>query len=1058
MTSFPISVRELRVAARQRRTYVSRLVTASVSVLVFAWMLWIFGINRSPSGSELFAVFSWIAFVYCSFAGAALTADALSSEKRENTLGLLFLTDLKGHDVVVGKLMGTSLNCFFGLLAVLPVLAIPLIMGGVQLVDFWKVVLNLINTLFLSATVGLLISTFSRHALRATTFALLLMLIFGFGLAGLGELLRSYYKIPETAAVVELFSPFSCQQKAMSGRFWVLTNNYWTSLATIFFTALTFLTIACWVLPRTWQDKPDGKKKLKWRELWRKFQIDGFGSSQHLRTRLLSITPYYWVAGRKRFGEIAFLLFILVIACFANWIGWKVGATFGSPAPLSGFVFIWLWAAILAHVALGFRIAGLSTHRFSQDRKSGALELILSTPLTTRRIVRGNGLALIRAFAGPALAVALIHALFVWGLLEMVVLDFSPGMTAWELIRTTVTGELPPQTHGFEEIKVILLSLGVSGFLIAHDWFTLAWVGMWIGLKVKHARTAPWLTLALVLIPPWAIFSLALAGLDYLSFLWNSYQLIGIGFTLAVALTVFHNLILSIWTWRRLRHKFRIAVTDRTRLARTPRTWSECRRIVFRFALGGICIWSLVAFFYLVERNRGERAWQKFTNSGEAQGETFDFGSVIPTPVKDEQNFAAAPIFTSITGSSRRLGGTKILTYNQLSAINVNGQQQGWWGYADQRFGSWANLRPTDLTSWQRHFKSLATFPKAQNPQTPAQHILEALTKFEAELAEVTQAAKRPHTRFSIDYEFRGGHHVQYLVVLHNFADLFHLRASAYLAENNSNLAYADLQTLFRLGNALKEELSVESHKLRSDLTDSAIQIVWEGLDRNRWSPGQLAEIQETLKHRNLLSDFRKAVHGESIIHIAKWARIRLMIEGEISTRTRWNRRQWILLKHIYPVGWTYLHQIGIYRYYRETLKPIADPDLERVYPEQADSILKPAGMMVAFLDAHNFPNAFHELAASYARMQSAIHLAETACALERYRLTTGHLPESLDSLLPGFMERLRHDLVSGGPLKYRPKKHGALTLYQVGWNEKDDGGVSNGEADWVWQYRPKPD
>jgi len=37
-------------------------------------------------------------------AACALTADTLSGESREGTLGLLFLTDLRSWDVTLGKL------------------------------------------------------------------------------------------------------------------------------------------------------------------------------------------------------------------------------------------------------------------------------------------------------------------------------------------------------------------------------------------------------------------------------------------------------------------------------------------------------------------------------------------------------------------------------------------------------------------------------------------------------------------------------------------------------------------------------------------------------------------------------------------------------------------------------------------------------------------------------------------------------------------------------------------------------------------------------------------
>src|SRR5256885_5281345 len=63
----------------------------------------------------LFRALFGFAFVYCLFIGARLTADCLSEEKREGTLGLLFLTDLKGYDVVFGKLAATSVNSIYAL-------------------------------------------------------------------------------------------------------------------------------------------------------------------------------------------------------------------------------------------------------------------------------------------------------------------------------------------------------------------------------------------------------------------------------------------------------------------------------------------------------------------------------------------------------------------------------------------------------------------------------------------------------------------------------------------------------------------------------------------------------------------------------------------------------------------------------------------------------------------------------------------------------------------------------------------------------------------------------
>ena len=94
---------------------------------------------------------------YCLAYGRRSTADCLSQEKREGTLGLLFLTDLKGHDVVLGKLVATSVRGFYGLLAVFPVLAVPLLLGGTTSGEFWRVVLVLMDTFLFSLAIGILV-------------------------------------------------------------------------------------------------------------------------------------------------------------------------------------------------------------------------------------------------------------------------------------------------------------------------------------------------------------------------------------------------------------------------------------------------------------------------------------------------------------------------------------------------------------------------------------------------------------------------------------------------------------------------------------------------------------------------------------------------------------------------------------------------------------------------------------------------------------------------------------------------------------------------------------
>src|SRR5688572_10183627 len=84
--------RELRVAARRRSTYWTRAVAVLLGTLLFVWMLEISSAfaGSAQAGRALFSALTFCAWLSCVFAGAFLTADCLSEEKREGTLGLLF--------------------------------------------------------------------------------------------------------------------------------------------------------------------------------------------------------------------------------------------------------------------------------------------------------------------------------------------------------------------------------------------------------------------------------------------------------------------------------------------------------------------------------------------------------------------------------------------------------------------------------------------------------------------------------------------------------------------------------------------------------------------------------------------------------------------------------------------------------------------------------------------------------------------------------------------------------------------------------------------------------
>jgi ABC-type transport system involved in cytochrome c biogenesis permease component len=116
VTFLPIAQRELRIASRKPPSWRLRWVFAGVTLIT--WFLLLAASRRSmpiaEKGKMLFIAIGLLALAFSLFAGLFQTSDYLSEEKREGTLGLLFLTPLKGYDVVLGKLIVTSLHAFYG--------------------------------------------------------------------------------------------------------------------------------------------------------------------------------------------------------------------------------------------------------------------------------------------------------------------------------------------------------------------------------------------------------------------------------------------------------------------------------------------------------------------------------------------------------------------------------------------------------------------------------------------------------------------------------------------------------------------------------------------------------------------------------------------------------------------------------------------------------------------------------------------------------------------------------------------------------------------------------
>ncbi len=71
------------------------------------------------------------------------------------------------------------------------------------------------------------------------------------------------------------------------------------------------------------------------------------------------------------------------------------------------------------------------------------------------------------------------------------------------------------------------------------------------------------------------------------------------------------------------------------------------RRNARRLWIGLLSVTTLAVLFYTEEKWRGSRAWHGYLRELAAKGATVDFATLIPKPIPDDQNFAAAPVVQS---------------------------------------------------------------------------------------------------------------------------------------------------------------------------------------------------------------------------------------------------------------------------------------------------------------------------------------------------------------------------------------------------------------------------
>ncbi len=520
-------------------------------------------------------------------------------------------------------------------------------------------------------------------------------------------------------------------------------------------------------------------------------------------------------------------------------------------------------------------------------------------------------------------------------------------------------------------------------------------------------------------------------------------------------------------------------------------------RILRRLAWTGLVLITLAALFYAEENFRGQRAWERYRKDAEARGLKLDFAAHIPKPIPDSENGANTPFIQSWFPRPKPDDTNRwpLLFGTAFQKIAVRKDSLKGPGGQDARAF-------TDLVGWQQAFAYVESSGenKAPKPDRPARAIeidpkeqaaaaavvLEKLKVYQPTLTELHAMKVHPKVRYPIAYKLDEPFSIllPHLAKIKGLIQESSLQASAELAAGQTNQAFETIKLMLWFCDSLDHEMFLISQLVRIASQQITTQPIWEGLAQHKWSEAQLKEMQERLLRVNFIAGLDSSLADERAggLTAIDWIRKKKMRGDAMSmfddAEPGGNGRDanglafknlagWLI-----PNGWFYFEMTSHGRLMDMMTQGTWEPATGLIHPRVVDETnlqlmqqfsRGPVDMIWNhYLFAKLTMPALENSSKKFARAQATAHQAALACAIERYHIAQGKYPDALTDLVPKYLAKIPHEVVSTNAMRYQQTAQGYV-LYSTAWDGKDDGGeflrAAKGnepeKGDWVWRSAP---
>jgi len=378
-------------------------------------------------------------------------------------------------------------------------------------------ILLLLNALLLSLALGLLISTFGQQerAVLLGTLLAVLSVTFGLPLLWKGTALLGDSRWCDRLLLLP--SPGYAFKTVSDSVFRTASKEYWLSMASMAAVPLGAMVFSSVMLPRVFQEKGRLQRDGRWNAWLHRWRFGDPQVRRFLDERLIQQQPFCWLVSRDRLPGFWLGVLVILTVLFALW----APGPFRSARTAGGAVSIAMFGAFGLHVLCKLLVAAEASRRLSLDKRTGALELLLTTPLSVESILAGQMRTLQRRFIAPFLALILVN---------------------W-LILLAVSGrhdDLPGLASGM--------------FVAPFDFYALSWAGMLTGLREPRYARAVFRAFGAVMVGPWIVVLLFVFASNNHGVSSSSVHAFFFCWSLFVA---FYDVVLAHWAKAQLLSRFR---------------------------------------------------------------------------------------------------------------------------------------------------------------------------------------------------------------------------------------------------------------------------------------------------------------------------------------------------------------------------------------------------------------------------------------------------------------------------------------------------------------------